>query len=293
MPASPRLFETGATASGGPPAPTVEALRLVAYLQALGRGRRDAWAEFRRRDPLIPPPPAGRSALLQRGRLLYGTLCSTCHGRQGDGQGPAAALLSPPPRDLAAAHYRFKSTPGDELPRPADLYRVITLGTGIGSAMPSFHWLPPPDRWALVFRVQAFSRRPWPAPSDPGATVATPAREPRAIPAPPSGADLSEGRRLWDALGCASCHGAAGEGLTAEQAGMRWSGADGPPLRRSGRLTHACDLKGGASGEALLRAVLGGVGVAMPAYGEALPDPATQRALRDYLLSLQQEPEGP
>lgn len=46
------------------------------------------------------PVPADRSSI-ERGRSLYQTHCTVCHGPQGRGDGPAAAGLSPRPPDLA------------------------------------------------------------------------------------------------------------------------------------------------------------------------------------------------
>ena len=81
MPASRHLFRP----QGGLPVPTEEAADLVGYLQALGRARRDIWAEWRRREPDIPAPPAVDEVLLRRGIDLYGRRCSACHGEAGDG----------------------------------------------------------------------------------------------------------------------------------------------------------------------------------------------------------------
>jgi mono/diheme cytochrome c family protein len=45
--------------------------------------------------PAAPRPDAGAA-----GAQLFATRCATCHGPDGDGRGPAAAGLSPAPRDL-------------------------------------------------------------------------------------------------------------------------------------------------------------------------------------------------
>jgi mono/diheme cytochrome c family protein len=267
----------------------------VAYLQALGRGRRDVWAEWRSAEPEVPPPPAPDPSRLGRGAELYVRLCASCHGEAGDGRGAAAGLLSTRPRDFVAGHYRFKSTGAGEGAADADLYRSITLGSGTGAPMPSFYWLAPADRWALVARLKEFSPRLAGGGPSAGAGSGAAGRAPaggpdrRGGPAPGGDASrLPEGRRLWDDLGCASCHGGAGEGMTREEAGAGWSDADGAPVPRTGSLRHACALRGGASPEAIARALLLGVGTAMPSYGEALVDPRARRALVAYVLSLQE-----
>ncbi len=290
MPASRSLFRPGAH---GRPEPTVEAADLVAYLQALGRGRRDVWAEFRRSEPEVAPPPATGRALLERGTLLYAELCASCHGLSGDGCGEVAPLLAIPPRDLTAAHYRFKSTPGGEPPEDGDLYRILTLGTGLGSSMPAFYWLPPEDRWALVSRVKDFSPRL----RETGllASAARPEGPGAEGPAEQGGeaGALARGRRLWGDLGCAGCHGAEGRGMAREEGPFVWADPDGAAVPGSGDLTHACALRGGASPRAIERAIVVGVGLMMPAYGDALEGEEDRRALRAFVLALQDAPEGP
>lgn len=275
MPASRHLFRAG---RGGAPEPTVEAMQLVAYLQGLGRARRDVWAEFRSREPRIPAPrEAPASDRLERGDRLYRLHCAACHGAGGDGRGPAAALLLFPPRDFTAGLYRFRSAPAS---RDADLFRMITLGTGTGSAMPAFYFLSDEERWALVLRIKEFS------PALRGAGLSVEGAEAPPSPAPPrgEGTDQGRGKDLWDRLGCATCHGAAGRGMTPREAGTLWADAAGVVVPRSGDLTHACSRRGGGSDEAFARALTFGVGSAMPAFAEDLGEPIeAARALIRHL----------
>lgn len=255
MPASRHLFRP----AGGLPAPTREGRDLVAYLQALGRGRRDVWAEWRGREVEVPAPPAVDGTLAARGRELYRRHCAACHGESGDGRGGAAAFFSIAPRDLTAA-------PTERNPDDADRYRTITLGSGTGAAMPSFYWLDGRDRWALVLAVKQLS----PGLRDEGLAPETRAES---LPAGDRGSDeerRAAGRALWNDLGCAACHGGAGEGVPG-------SGPD---------LTHACGMRFGASPEALDRSIRRGSGKAMPSYAEALQDAHSRRLLVDYVSSL-------
>jgi len=281
MPGSRHLFAPGAD---GRPVPGPEAADLVAYMQALGRAGRDIWARFREREPAIAAPPPADGALRARGDDLYARHCASCHGAEGDGRGIAAGLLRFPPRSFAAGRYRFRSTPAGDPPTDTDLYRSVTLGGGIGSAMPAFYWLDPRDRWALVLRVKEFS----PALRRGGLdAVARPAGGSPAEGGPGADAELAgAGRALWRDLGCARCHGERGAGLSREEAGAAWADPEGVPVPRSGDLTHACALRGGASAEALSRAVLLGIGSAMPAYADALPEARSRRALVAFLRSL-------
>jgi mono/diheme cytochrome c family protein len=282
MPASRHLFRPAAPR----PEPTADARALVAYLQALGRARRDIWAEWRRAEPEVPAAPPVTGSLRERGRVLYADYCAACHGSDGGGQGAAAGLLDLPPRDLAAGRYRFKSTPGAEPPRDADLYRRITLGGGTGSAMPGFHFLPPADRWALVLRLREFSGALRGRPFGEGGGHAG-GRSAAPDPGPPAGAArggaAARGARIWGALGCAACHGGGGEGSSRAAGG---AGETGGFRARPGDLRHACDHRGGASRAALARAVRHGLGEAMPAYDGALPGDGALDDLLAHLESL-------
>ena len=41
---------------------------------------------------------------------IYAQRCMGCHGANGDGLGPAAERLNPPPRDFTLGLYKFKSS---------------------------------------------------------------------------------------------------------------------------------------------------------------------------------------
>lgn len=82
---------------------------------------------------------------LARGQELYSQNCASCHGSTGNGAGPAAEGLDPPPiAFLDRERARERSVFG--------LYQVIEQGLD-GTAMRSFKSLPAEDRWALAFYV--------------------------------------------------------------------------------------------------------------------------------------------
>lgn len=90
------------------------------------------------RAPKTPPQVA-------RAATLFAENCSSCHGVQGRGDGPAAASLNPAPanfHDTARQHQRS----------PMSLYQTITGGLE-GSAMPAFAQLDETQRWALAYYV--------------------------------------------------------------------------------------------------------------------------------------------
>jgi high-affinity iron transporter len=87
-----------------------------------------------------------------RGDALFAQNCATCHGAAGDGKGPMAAKLNPPPiafadRERARQRSLFA------------LYQVIDQGLE-GTAMQSFSSLPDADKWALAFRIGRFAYPP-------------------------------------------------------------------------------------------------------------------------------------
>ena len=285
MPASRHLFTRSVS---GPPVPSSDAIDLVAFLQALGRGRRDVWSEFRMTEPEIPVPPPVDAHLHDRGRALYRRHCASCHGEEGDGRGEAADLLETPPRDLRTGVYRFQSRPFPSAPEDADLFRIITLGTGTGAAMPSFAGLPAIDRWALLLTVKGFAPSLRGEGLERSEAVDNPDRTPGedagaaiGMEAPAGPDAVMVGHELWEALGCRSCHDPSAREGSGLQGIADQSGAG--EIRHPGSLRHVCDLRGGASEAALTRAFVAGIGLAMPSYGDALPDRSDRRALADYL----------
>jgi len=269
MPASRHLFAPGGSL---PPQLNDDGRALVAWLQGLGRARRDVYAGFRSEEPGIPAPrPVPAAARREQGRRLYDLWCVPCHGETGNGRGPAASLLALPPRDLAAGRFRFKLAPAGQPADDAELFRLLTLGTGTGAAMPSFAFLDPEERWSLVFLVRDFS------PSTRGAGLVWRVSPSTVRSAP----DATRGAGLYAAWGCVACHGAAGEGKAFDDRATR---GDGEPVLRAGDLRHACARRGGGSAAAFERALRNGVGAAMPSFAAVLDrDPDGAGAILAWL----------
>jgi len=156
----------------------------------------------------IPSSPK----LLDLGKKVYNRQCAACHGARGRGDGEAAYLLYPKPRDFVAARYRLVST-WERVPTDQDLFNTITRGMP-GSAMPSWAHLPEKQRWALVYYVKSLAEKPItvkaqkkPGPDgDVGEGVIDVPPEP-----PYNAAAKARAKQLFrDA--CASCHGWTGKG---------------------------------------------------------------------------------
>jgi mono/diheme cytochrome c family protein len=107
--------------------------------------------------------PAGRTVSahdLNRGRESYIHYCYACHGVHGDGNGPAAIGLRPPPRDFRVGSFKFAAVK-EGLPNDWDFFRIIKGGLH-GSAM--LEWDIPDSEIDLI--VQFIKTFP-PLPCDP------------------------------------------------------------------------------------------------------------------------------
>jgi len=89
---------------------------------------------------------------------LFREHCATCHGVDGGGRGPAAALLSPYPRDFRPGVFKWKSTARPEKPLAADLTALLQRGIP-GTAMPSFATVKDEDLVAIVQYIIYLSAR--------------------------------------------------------------------------------------------------------------------------------------
>jgi mono/diheme cytochrome c family protein len=189
---------------------------------------------------------------------LYQRHCAVCHGAEGKGDGPAAGLLMPRPRDFTSGLYKFRSTPSGTPPTDADV--VATVSNGLpGTSMPAFHDL---LTRVAIESVARFVRSMAPP------SVAAP---PFDLGAPPPRTPAAEARGAarYARLGCGACHGADG----------RWRG--GPPADegpgatpRPADLSEPWAFRGGADPRAVALRVLTGLdGSSMPGYAGAVTVP--------------------
>lgn len=150
------------------------------------------------------PQPTNTVALRARGVRLFTKHCAACHGKRGDGNGPAAPTLAVKATDFTRAVFKVRSTPSGSLPTDADLFGTISRGMH-GTEMFPWSRLSEPDRWALVQRLKAFSPRF--ASEEPGLPFELPTP-------PPAETDTlrAKGKVLYERLRCGACHGAAGGG---------------------------------------------------------------------------------
>lgn len=100
----------------------------------------------------VPAPYQGLSdplpttqAVVAAGKELYAANCASCHGTPGEGNGPAAAGLSPPPANLQALMHS---------PLAQDDYLMWAISAGgaeYGTGMPAFKDALAADaRWKII-----------------------------------------------------------------------------------------------------------------------------------------------
>jgi DMSO reductase family type II enzyme heme b subunit len=221
----------------------------------------------------VTPPPSGprgvgalgpREAAAQGGDLalgkqVYEKRCAGCHGASGKGDGPAAELLVPPPRDFTAGKYKIRSVAG-QLASDQDLFRIITDGMP-GTSMPAWRMLPEKERWALVAYLKTLTDAYRDA-------KVTPVEVPKEVA--PSEASLRRGQKMFEAFECVKCHGQAGRGDPAPGSDLKddW----GHPIRPA-NLHKPWTFRGGSSRrDVVLRLLTGVAGTPMPAIADSLED---------------------
>jgi len=145
-----------------------------------------------------------RVLALLRGRQVYEGACAACHGTAGDGNGPAAGPLSPPPRDFTAGIYKYRSSSSGDLPTDDDIYRTITNGVP-RTTMPGWaDLLTEQERRDVTSYIKTFTADF----EDYGASTPIVIPEETEVTA----ASVSEGMHLYMIMDCWSCHGARGRG---------------------------------------------------------------------------------
>ena len=176
--------------------------------------------------------------LIAKGKAVFQTNCTSCHGMSGQGDGPAAAALNPKPRNFHQGYWHY----GGGLAR---VVKTITEGSP-GTAMPSFVGLPLGDRVAAAHFVRSLEPKleddksedlAWLGLGPGGTRLAGGAGAPAAAvsagpsipveeaikklaePEPPAGVALAPQPAEGDETGaalygdrCAGCHGHSGEG---------------------------------------------------------------------------------
>lgn len=289
-------------------------LVLVTLVSIAGAG-----AGCRQRARFTEPMKLGGQTVapqvLNDGYEGYTHYCYACHGEKGDGRGPAAPGMRPPPRDFTQGIFKFAGVPAGELPNDDDLSALIKHGL---AGTPMLAWdITPGERHAIVQYIKTFSER-WKT-ETPGEKIMPEA------PDPWQGKEaeaIELGRRLYHLsgvemdpatqqpktifAGCNTCHPSY---LTRSDLTAMAQKSLGQPVEFRERMylpdmkpteykvgDHAVGMiptdflfhviKNGTEPVALFRTIAAGIGgTAMPQWKGALPD-ASLWALAHYVRSL-------
>ncbi len=160
----------------------------------------------------------------QMGAEVYVQRCQVCHGEQGAGDGIAADLMYPKPRDFTLGLFKYKTSPGTELPTDDDLFNTIKHGLN-GTGMPGWgSLLSDKQIRSLIPVIKGFDITAAWAPEDAddeffdddGRYLKTDFRsitnnEPVTAQVPFSEASVAKGKPIFEKV-CGKCHGPTGRG---------------------------------------------------------------------------------
>jgi len=193
------------------------------------------------------------------GKQIYRDSCWYCHGKVGDGNGPAADFLDPRPRDFTAGMYKIRTTKTGELPTDEDLFRIISKGIP-GTAMPRWELtLSEEERWKVLQYIKTFAVEFADPEYDP--YIAVVEIPPKVESSPES---ILKGRKIFEKNKCFECHGLEGKGDGREGLEDGW----GFPVRVR-NLTRGSNIKGGKNPEDIVYRFTTGInGTPMPSFAK-------------------------
>ncbi len=93
-------------------------------------------------------PPRKTPELAEKGKASFAKNCTACHGKGGQGDGPAAKALKPPPENLVT-HPMKGGAPA--------VFEVLAKGVK-GTGMVAFKHLSEEERWALAYFVEGLGK---------------------------------------------------------------------------------------------------------------------------------------
>lgn len=109
-------------------------LSKLLHAQSPGEWRAPAFTDT------IHNPYSSDTKVLDEAKKIYESMCWTCHGLKGKGNGPAAVALNPKPADHTSSKVQIE--------KDGNIYWKIS--TGKGKMQPYGKTLTSKQRWALV-----------------------------------------------------------------------------------------------------------------------------------------------
>jgi DMSO reductase family type II enzyme heme b subunit len=214
-----------------------------------------------------------------KGKLIYEKRCVWCHGWEGKGDGPAADLIRPRPRDFTRGLFKIRTTPSGKLPLDENLFNIISKGMP-GAFMPAWEGvLSEEEHRHLVAYIKTFSKK-FARQTEPLPTV-TIGKE-----IPYSEESIAKGREIFNQMECFKCHGKDGRGNGVSMPTLKddW----GNPIR-SANLTKSWNFRGGNRREDIyMRFNTGLAGTPMPSFADNLDNEKSWH-LTNFVKSLSQE----
>lgn len=90
---------------------------------------------------------SGTPELIEKGKQSFATVCASCHGTEGKGDGVAGGALNPKPRDFSAED-GWKN--GRKI---TDMYRTLQVGL-LKTGMPGYDYMPVDERLGIIHYIQ-------------------------------------------------------------------------------------------------------------------------------------------
>ena len=205
--------------------------------------------------------PKSAPADVEKGKVVYEKRCVWCHGWEGKGDGPAADLLRPRPRDFTRGLFKIRTTPTGKIPIDDDIFNIISKGMP-GTFMPAWEEvLSEEERRQLVVYIKLFTKKF--------------ARQTEPLPMvkigeeiPYSKESIAKGREIFNQMECFKCHGKDGRGNGVSMPTLKddW----GNPVKPA-NLTKNWNFRGGNKREDIyMRFMTGLAGTPMPSFADNL-----------------------
>lgn len=109
-----------------------------------------SWPVPKTAADLKNPVPSNTTSI-KNGQTLYRSYCTPCHGKNGKGDGPAAAALHPKPADHTSAAVQAESD--------GTLFYKISEGRSSTAMAPFKAALHPDQIWAIVNYIKTLGKK--------------------------------------------------------------------------------------------------------------------------------------